>query len=427
MANRKKSGEKNAVLRLVAVILVIIMILTIVLESMEIWGKGRVKPSKWFSKDPEKVENTLDDPLGGMTAPETVEGKGISLMCLPIPIAQFDEYGISPIAESAITITATVEAEDDAQNTDVAWALRWKNASSEWASGKSNAEYFTLAPQSDNKKCNISCLQAFGEQGIITVYCVDAPEIYAEITLDYVQKLEGFTLSFGDVQVNLGGTTNVNLEVNEMGQPQGGLPNFKSTFVAGPYTIAASPEVKYELSAPFGGSSGGSGGGSGPSEKTETEEVIRLIADDRPGTLVPGDNVSLDSSTPEATLLTVALKDGTSFDIKSKTPSYNIASKGIYFGTKYLYDNNIIAVNSSSYSSNYKAIRDAFLCKYNNAKFCDGKEVSSVTTKDDLLYIKVTVTNKGQSMEKTATFHVESVTNSSGITSVKPDRNSIEF
>lgn len=99
------------------------------------------------------------------------------------------------------TFKATVTP-SNATNKELIWSLSWKNASSEWASGKNIGEYLTLS--SSGMSATLTCSQAFGEQAIITVRSADNTDIYKNCTIDYSVKIVDFELDFYQDNVLLG-------------------------------------------------------------------------------------------------------------------------------------------------------------------------------------------------------------------------------
>ena len=142
------------------------------------------------------ITDQIDGGDGGMIVDEST-GNGISLMSAKIAAADYDEYGISPMAETAQRLTATITPAD-ADNKAVDWAVAWKNPSSAWASGKTVADYVTVTPTSDGAlTANAECLKAFGEQIVITVTSRDNAEATASCTADYVKRVTNATVSIG--------------------------------------------------------------------------------------------------------------------------------------------------------------------------------------------------------------------------------------
>lgn len=171
-------------------------------------------------------ELTATPETGGMTiADGNIESNGISLMSAKIAPAAYSDYGISAQAENAYTLTAAITP-NDANNQSVDWAIAWKNPSSAWANGKTVTDYVTVTTATDGAlTANISNLQAFGEQIIITCTSRDNPNATATCTVDYAQKLTSYDLSFGNVKINLDGVTNVTMELNPNGDTVGGAAN----------------------------------------------------------------------------------------------------------------------------------------------------------------------------------------------------------
>lgn len=176
--------------------------------------------------DLQPENETIMPDTGGMTiADGNIESNGISLMSAKIATADYAAYGITAQAENAYTLTAAITP-SDANNQLVDWGIAWKNSSSAWANGKTVTDYVTVTTATDGAlTANISCLQAFGEQVIITCTSRDNPNANATCTVDYAQKLTSYELSFGDVVMNLGGVTNVTVEINPNGDDVGGAAN----------------------------------------------------------------------------------------------------------------------------------------------------------------------------------------------------------
>lgn len=125
------------------------------------------------------------------------EGKeeGICLTSAEIALADFEAYGVSPIAETAYTLTATVN--EDATVKAVNWSVAWENASSEWATGKTVTDYVTLSNMGD-LTATVSCLQAFGEAVIVSAASRDDPAVKATCQCDYRARVVGASMRFQD-------------------------------------------------------------------------------------------------------------------------------------------------------------------------------------------------------------------------------------
>lgn len=206
---------------------------------------------------PASVTVTVHQENGGLAVDKSAQGSGISLVSTHIPVALYEEYGISPAAENAQTITATVSPDNDATNTGVTWSAAWEDPSSEWATGKEVQEYLTLTPAGEgykeSKTVTVQCLQAFGEKIVITCKSVDNPAVQATVKAHYVQKLEDFTLKFGDVVCDFdSGETGVSVEVNKTAETApGGPANLEIKKSETAYTIALETTETVTLSAPY--------------------------------------------------------------------------------------------------------------------------------------------------------------------------------
>lgn len=152
---------------------------------------GYVKPADEVDQ-PDEDKQQSDE--GGMTEVEA-NSEGIAIRSRKIKRSAYADEGIATQAESAQQLTAIVTPAD-ATNKEVDWSVAWKNASSEWAIGKTVTDYVTIAATADGAlTANLSCLQAFGEQVIVTVAVRSDNAISATATVDYEQRLLGVDIS----------------------------------------------------------------------------------------------------------------------------------------------------------------------------------------------------------------------------------------
>ena len=172
---------------------------------------------------------------GGMQVGE-MENHGVRLMSANIEPAAYGDYGISPTAETAFTLSAYISPED-AANHGVDWELSFDNPNSTWANGKDVNDYVYMSPSEDTKSNNIACLQPFGNAIIVTAKSQDNPDISATCRLEYSQKVTAATLNIGNIKVNLGGTTEVKYEVSQAVNGPGGAITAEIT-TNDVYTIA---------------------------------------------------------------------------------------------------------------------------------------------------------------------------------------------
>ena len=157
------------------------------------WGKGKqeiVQPDNPDDKpDDNYGGNTAG--VGGMVLAEN-ENNGISLLSAEIPVEAYEANGISPLADTAYTLTATIDTNDDVLS-QLEWSIEFVNPSSSWASGKNVSNYVTMSVSSDTHSATLSCVQAFGEQIKVTVKAKWYPEVKAVCTVDYIKRVTGVT------------------------------------------------------------------------------------------------------------------------------------------------------------------------------------------------------------------------------------------
>ena len=158
------------------------------------------------------------------------ESSGIQLMSMKIPVAQYDEYGISPLADTAYQLTATITPENATDKT-VDWTIAWavppqhsggtmgdEDPGSVWAMGKTVTDYVTVTPTSDGAlTANVECLKDFGAQVKVTVTSRDNPDVKANCLVDYTQKLQGVKATFGSTVLTDGMTKS--FDISQSGQP----------------------------------------------------------------------------------------------------------------------------------------------------------------------------------------------------------------
>lgn len=161
-----------------------------------------------------KPEESKPEPEEGGAIITEVESHGMKLMSTRIAPEDYDEYGISPMAETAYQLTATITPEN-ATNKAVDWTIAFVNPSSEWASGKTVTDYVTVTPTSDGAlTANVECLQAFGEQVRVTVTSRDNTSVKANATVDYTEKLSAVKATFGSTVLSNGMTKSFDLNAS---------------------------------------------------------------------------------------------------------------------------------------------------------------------------------------------------------------------
>ena len=153
-----------------------------------LYSKGGVN----FSTLENPEQNYVADGGGAIIGEST--GNGVSLMSAKISPEDFAVNGVSPLAESAYQLTATITP-DNADDKTVDWTVLFVNPSSDWASGKTVTDYVTVTPTADGAlSARVECLKAFGEQIKVIVTSRADTNITAECTLDYARKILDYCL-----------------------------------------------------------------------------------------------------------------------------------------------------------------------------------------------------------------------------------------
>lgn len=187
LGRHKKSDKIKWVLTGVAFVLVFVFLVGL---CMQLFAKDdKYKPSEWFKK-PETEQTTpeIPDENGGAVISESASN-GVRLMSAKLAPADYAENGISPQAESAYTLTATVTPAT-ADNKLIDWSVSWVNADSDFAAGKNVTDYVTVTPQSNGSAtATVQCKQAFGEQINVMAQSRFNEDAYATCAVDYVKRV----------------------------------------------------------------------------------------------------------------------------------------------------------------------------------------------------------------------------------------------
>lgn len=207
--------EKNKTIKrlsavLFAVLLIAALVLSVLTKGFTDWRFGKELP----------VSESLDSNI--VITPQESDGT------MTLSVMRAPEHTVDNGSET-LTITATVSPDNSADNTGLDWSMAFKTPTSAWATGKTLSDYMTLTPSgtdvAGSKTVSVKCLKPFGEQIVITATSQDNPEVTASCTADFAQRVESATLKFGDLNVNLGGDTNVKWELNPNGTGVGGVTN----------------------------------------------------------------------------------------------------------------------------------------------------------------------------------------------------------
>lgn len=195
------------------------------------------------------------------------ENKGILLRSARIASEQYEDYGIDAQANTAYSITATVN--ENAADKSVIGSVHWKDGSSTWATGKNINDYVTLNQTTEyGLNFTLTVKQAFGEPIMIKVAsCMDSG-IYGTAQVDHLKELKSFKAvlnpSYGtDIgRINVGDNMNT-VQITPsfgVGTIEGTISNYKTTFTTNAYFRT---ELKSKLNA-----------GNGTSAFTPAQKII---------------------------------------------------------------------------------------------------------------------------------------------------------
>ena len=170
------------------------------------------------------------------------ENKGIYLKASRIASDQYEDYGIDAQANTAYSVTATVN--DDAVDKSVIGSVLWRDGSSTWATGKNINDYVSLNQTVQyGLDFTLTVKQAFSEPVMIKVAsCMDS-SIYGTAQVDHLKELKSFTATLNPSYGNDIGRINVGDKMNTVqitpnfgeGTVEGTISNYKTTFTTNAY------------------------------------------------------------------------------------------------------------------------------------------------------------------------------------------------
>lgn len=219
MANYKRGGGNGIALKIYAAITSILVAASAVVMGVG-FGTGRWQIAP---KDEPVQEQPGEDEAGGAIVGEGEEN-GISLTSASISPEDFESYGVSPLAETAYTVTITPEPAD-AMDT-YTWTC-------------DNTQQIQLSPSSDTKSCTVSCTGAFGTQATVTVASAVNPDITATVTVDYVKRVESVSIGVANNKIKFGGESEYANAITV-------TPNYGTGTITPEFTVTGR-ELKYNL------------------------------------------------------------------------------------------------------------------------------------------------------------------------------------
>lgn len=218
--------RRRGVLGTIALLLVIVLMLGIIGGAVYIGYKTNWY-TDWSIFAKKSDGNDAEDPEGGKEDNSVQDGDGTALTsgevyALPTALIYSASTAQSNDAGDGIRVTATVTP-PTAANKNVIWNAKFANAESEWAANKVVSDYFTAVPEEGNPNTVLlTCKNPFGEQIILTAASAEDHEKTASCTVDFRQKITNVSFHIGNVPVNLGGDTNVSIDITSSNKNVGG-------------------------------------------------------------------------------------------------------------------------------------------------------------------------------------------------------------
>ena len=161
-------------------------------------------------KEKETEKETANIQNGGAVIMEGEgESNGISFMSTTIAEEDYGDYGISPTAESAHLLTATVTP-SYATQAEVVWSVSFAGVDSNWSNGKTVTDYVTVSPAGSNSQtATVTCLKPFGDVIEVKAALKANSTKYATCDVHYPKRATGIkNVCFPDVDgaiIPLGG------------------------------------------------------------------------------------------------------------------------------------------------------------------------------------------------------------------------------
>ena len=145
------------------------------------------------NKDKQSGENSVEDVVndtGGMELEEN-ESSVVRMKGSVIKREQFADYGVSEGAETAYTITATIEPEYMASLIELEWTAHFARENVGWAAGKDVNDYIKITPVGDlSHQAVVECIQGFGAEIIIKATAKNDVSIFGTCTAEYITRYQ---------------------------------------------------------------------------------------------------------------------------------------------------------------------------------------------------------------------------------------------
>lgn len=230
MANYKRSGGSHVGAKVFTGIVTFLLLAAIVLAGLSFglgWVQLTPKEDPAHEQPDEETpeeENSLAD-LGGAVLGEA-ETNGIELMSAKLMASEYEDNGVSALAETAYKITITPDPVDAIDT--YSWTC-------------TNTQQITLSPASDTKSCTVSINEAFGTQATITIKSNLNADVTASVTVDYVKRITSVTIS--NTKLTFGGEDSAQSNTITV------TPNYGTGTITPTFSVSGG-KLEYEITAP---------------------------------------------------------------------------------------------------------------------------------------------------------------------------------
>ena len=213
----KKNTTKttNLFLKFTAILLALTILAGAVFFVLEFCSPSDsfLKPSGWFQpaapNDPAEPDEPAKNPDeekrqdGNLIVDGTVKAEGATMLSTVIPKEDYEANGISPQAESAVTLTITDIEPDYAADKSFTWQLDFLGnidsehqlAGSWYALNDRNVtDYMSITVSEDTLTAVVQCNQAFGAVISATAVANSNPDVKLQCRFDYVARVNSAQL-----------------------------------------------------------------------------------------------------------------------------------------------------------------------------------------------------------------------------------------
>ena len=205
-------GEKGGIKKFFSGLLALVVLGGAALGGLELWGKGKQKPSNWFKQ--EVAEEGGTGLLAGNVLMSDSEQNGIALTAYALSAEEYEANAVPAEAETAVKIKVKFAPENTTDKRLQA-SLSFKNSESTWARGKTVSDYASV--RVNQQEVILTCSEAFGEQIVLRID-TNHENVYATIPVDYITRPTEVFFDIGSLsQTGVGDNGKPNYTFNNSG------------------------------------------------------------------------------------------------------------------------------------------------------------------------------------------------------------------